>query len=138
RQMLDYLRDLLDRRRKEPIEGDLVTILLESEVDGEQLTEDEILDFCTLLVNAGNETTRNAISGGLVALCEHPDQRAALMDDPSLIDTAVDEILRWTSPVMHMAREPIEDVEIRGTQIRAGERIVMWYPSANRDEEVFP
>ncbi|MDA1003436.1 MAG: cytochrome P450 [Chloroflexi bacterium] len=135
--MIGYFREQLADRRAHPREDDLVSILLESEIDGEGLTEKEILEFCFLLVVAGNETTRNAISSGLIALCEHPEERARLQADMSLIDSAVEEILRWTSPVVHMAREATADVVIRGQQIRAGEKVIMWYPSVNRDEELF-
>jgi cytochrome P450 len=135
--MIGYFREQLVERRARPRQDDLVSILLESEIDGVELTEREILEFCFLLVVAGNETTRNAISAGLVALCRHPEERARLQADMSLIDSAVEEILRWTSPVMHMARVATEDVEIRGQQIRAGDRVIMWYPSVNRDEDLF-
>jgi cytochrome P450 len=135
--MMAFFKDLLEQRRKQPGD-DLVSVLLESEVDGEKLDEVDILAFCFLLILAGNETTRNAISGGLWVLCEHPEERARLLGDMSLIDTAVDEILRWTSPLHHMSRRATADVEIRGRQIRAGDPVLMWYPSANRDEDVFP
>jgi cytochrome P450 len=134
--MYGFFREVLERRRHEPA-GDMVSLLLEAEVDGEKLSEADILQFCFLLIVAGNETTRNAISGGLQVLCEWPEERARLQADPSLIDSAVEEILRWTSPLHHMAREATADVEIRGRRIRAGEKVLMWYPSANRDEEVF-
>ena len=135
-QMMEFFTAILARRRKEPGE-DLVSILLESEVDGERLTEVDILAFCFLLILAGNETTRNAISGGLQVLCENQAERARLQADPMLMDSAVEEILRWTSPLHHMSRRATADVEIRGTQIRTGESVLMWYPSANRDEDVF-
>jgi cytochrome P450 len=134
--MYGFFREILERRRREP-QDDLVTVLLEAEVDGERLSEADILQFCFLLIVAGNETTRNAISGGLQVLCEWPEERARLRADMSLIDSAVEEILRWTSPLHHMARVATADVEIRGRTIRAGDRVIMWYPSANRDEEVF-
>lgn len=134
--MFGFFSEILARRRKEPGD-DLVSVLIASEVDGEKLTEQDILAFCFLLILAGNETTRNAISGGLLALCEHPAERARLQADMSLMDSAVEEILRWTSPVLHMTREATADVEIRGQQIRAGQKVIMWYPSANRDEDVF-
>ncbi|MES4792483.1 MAG: cytochrome P450 [Chloroflexota bacterium] len=136
--MLEYFSGVLEDRRQRPRENDLPTILLEAEVDGEKLTEADILQFCFLLIVAGNETTRNAISGGLQVLCEHPDQKRQLIEDPSLMDTAIEEILRWTSPLHHMARTATEDVELHGKTIRAGDRVIMWYPSANRDEDVFP
>ncbi len=136
--MLGYFAEVLERRRREPLEDDLVSILLEADVDGERLTDQDILAFCFLIILAGNETTRNAISGGLVALCEHPEERARLQADPSLMDSAIEEILRWTSPVHHMARVATAGVEVRGQRIAAGDRVIMWYPSANRDEEIFP
>ena len=135
--MLQFWSGLLADRRKQR-RDDLVSLLADSEIDGQALSDEDILWFSVLLVAAGNETTRNAISGGLLALCQHPVERARLQSDMSLIDSAVEEILRWTSPVSHMARVATADTEIRGQRINAGERVVMWYPSANRDEEVFP
>jgi cytochrome P450 len=135
--MLQFWQGLLAERRKER-RDDLVSLLCDAELDGEKLSDEDILWFSFLLIVAGNETTRNAISGGLLVLCEHPDERKRLQDDMSLIDTAVEEILRWTSPVTHMARVATADTEIRGQKIKQGERVVMWYPSVNRDEDVFP
>ncbi len=136
-EMFAYFMRMLVQRKHERRE-DLVSILVDSDIDGEKLTDEEILYFCYLLILAGNETTRNAISGGLLALFEHPDQLARLQADPALMPNAVEEILRWVSPVMHMTRHATRDVEMRGTTIRAGDRLTMWYPSANRDEAVFP
>jgi cytochrome P450 len=135
--MLQFWAGLLAERRKER-RDDLVSLLVDSEIDGEALTDEEILWFSFLLIVAGNETTRNAISGGLLVLSQHPSERQRLMDDPSLMAQAVEEILRWTSPVTHMARVATADTAIRGQQIKQGERVVMWYPSVNRDEDVFP
>lgn len=136
-QMLQFWSGLLAERRKER-RDDLVSLLCDSEIDGEALNDEDILWFAFLLIVAGNETTRNAISGGMLALAEHPEEKARLMGDMSLIDSAVEEILRWTSPVAHMARVATADTEIRGRQIRQGERVVMWYGSVNRDEDIFP
>lgn len=136
RQMFAYYAKTVADRRREPRE-DLVTHLTQAELDGEGLSEEEILAFCQLLVLAGNETTRNAISGGLLAFVEHPDQWERLRADRSLMPTAVEEILRWSSPLAHMMRTATRDVEIRGQQIKAGDRVMLWYPSANRDEEIF-
>ena len=135
-QMMDFFRGLLEERRKR-LGDDLVSVLLESEVDGERLDETDILAFCFLLVLAGNETTRNAISGGLWVLCEHPAERARLQADMSLLDSAVEEMLRWTSPLHHMARRATAEVELRGQTMRPGDSVLMWYPSANRDEDIF-
>lgn len=134
--MIEFFANVLEQRRAQP-RDDLVSILLGSEVDGEKLEVIDILAFCNLLVLAGNETTRNAISGGLQVLCEHPSERARLQADMSLMDSAVEEILRWTSPLHHMSRLAVADGEIRGQTIRAGDRVLMWYPSANRDESIF-
>ena len=97
----------------------------------------ELLSYFVLLIVAGNETTRNATSGGLLALMEHPGEMQKLRDDPALVQTAVEEIVRWVSPVIQFCRTPVEDVEISGVRIRAGEACCLFYPSANRDEEVF-
>ena len=137
REMFDYFVRLVTARRAER-RDDLISVLTGAEMDGESLTDEEILYFCYLLIVAGNETTRNAISGGMLALCEHPAERARLAADAALLPTAVEEILRWTSPVMHMARYVTRDTVLHGQPIRAGERVLMWYPSANRDAEVFP
>jgi cytochrome P450 len=136
REMFGYFVRLVTERREER-RDDLISVLTGAEIDGESLTDEEILYFCYLLILAGNETTRNAISGGMLALFEHPAERARLASDAALLPTAVEEILRWTSPVMHMARYVTRDTELRGQHIRAGERVLMWYPSANRDAEVF-
>ncbi|MGH2584647.1 MAG: cytochrome P450, partial [Dehalococcoidia bacterium] len=135
-QMFQYFVRLLGERRAERKE-DLVSVLVEADIDGDKLTDEEILYFCYLLILAGNETTRNAISGGLLALFNHPGERARLAADPALMPAAVDEILRWTSPVTHMARHTTRDVEIRGQTLRKGDQLILWYPSANRDEDIF-
>jgi len=131
-----YANELAAVRRKDP-RDDIITTLLNAEVDGEKLTEYEFDLFFMLLAVAGNETTRNAITHGMHALIDNPAQRQRLIDDPSLINTAVEEILRWASPVMHFRRTALEDTEIRGTPIKAGDKVVIWYISANRDEEMF-
>jgi cholest-4-en-3-one 26-monooxygenase len=116
---------------------DLVTVLLNAEIEGEKLTEMEFDAFFLLLAVAGNETTRNLISGGMLALFDHPEQRARLAADPSLMTTAVDEMLRWVSPVNNFRRTATRDVELRGQKIKENDKVVMWYASANRDEEHF-
>lgn len=136
-EMFQYFAKLVEERRGQR-RDDLISVLVDADIDGDRLTDEEILFFCFLLIVAGNETTRNAISGGLLALLQHPDQLERLRADTQVVmPTAVEEIVRWTSPVMHMVRTATRDVEIRDTPIKAGERVIMWYPSANRDEEVF-
>jgi cytochrome P450 len=136
RAFFDYFAGYVAERRRHP-RADLVSILSAAEIDGRSVADHEILSYCFLLAVAGNETTRNATSGGLLALIENPAELARLRDDPSLIPTAVEEVLRWTSPVVHFCRTAVEDVEIRGRTVRAGDLLVLFYPSANRDEEVF-
>ncbi len=137
-QMFGYFAQCVQKRRAER-KDDLVSLLCDSEIDGEALSDEEILFFSFLLIVAGNETTRNAISGGLLALSEHPAEKQRLLDNPALIGTTgVEEILRWTSPVAHMARVATRDTVLHGQEIKEGERVVMWYGSVNRDEDVFP
>ncbi len=131
-----YFAQMVEERRKDP-QDDLVSILTPAEVDGEPLPVENLFAFFNLIVIAGNETTRNAISGGLLALIENPGEFEKLRRDPSLVPTAVEEILRWMTPVIQFCRTATEDVEIRGQKIRAGESLCLFYPSANRDEDIF-
>src|SRR5262249_41111707 len=119
------------------VADDVVTTLLSVDVDGQALSADEFGLFFVLLVVAGNETTRSALSGGALALAERPEVWARLRAEPSLLPTAVEEILRWTSPILYMGRTALADAWIRGRRIGAGERVVLWYASANFDETVF-
>ncbi|MEX2247840.1 MAG: cytochrome P450 [Dehalococcoidia bacterium] len=118
-------------------EDDLISTLVRAEVEGAALSEADFDAFFILLAVAGNETTRNLISGAMQAFCEHPEQRQRLIDDPSLMPLAVEEMLRWVSPLIYFRRTATRDTELRGQRIRAGEKVVMYYPSANRDEDVF-
>ena len=138
-ELYEYFTELITLRRTGKVSGqdDLLSILAAAEVDGERLTDQDLLNFSFLLLVAGNETTRNLIALGTLALLENPDQFALLRANPELMPSAVEEMLRFTSPVTHMARQATQDVEIRGQQIRAGDTVVMLYGSANRDEEVF-
>jgi len=131
------VQDLGRERAKHPTD-DLTSELVNAEIDGERLTDQELGSFFVLLVVAGNETTRNAISHGMKALTDSPDQRAIWMKDfEGVAPTAVEEIVRWATPVIHFRRTATRDTELRGQRIRAGEKLVMWYCSANRDEEEF-
>lgn len=131
-----YFRSLLDERRADP-QDDLMSELLRGEIDGAPLTDQQLVSYCELLVEAGNETTRNAVSGGLLALSENRGEWEKLRDNPALLPDAVEEILRWVSPISHFTRSATEDSEVRGTTIRAGEQVALYFASANRDEEVF-
>ncbi len=135
-QLFEYFQKLIAARRNEP-RDDLLSVLADAEIDEHRLDDDDLLNFAFLLLVAGNETTRNLIALGTLALIAHPDQCRLLVDDPALIPGAVEEMLRWNSPVVHMARTATADVEIRGQLIRAGDVVVMLYQSANRDEEIF-
>jgi cytochrome P450 len=140
-QMFEYAQELGRRKRAEP-QDDVWTILstVEIETDDGQRTalgETELDMFFFLLTIAGSETTRNAIAGGLIALIAHPDQLAILRHRPDAIRLAAEEILRWTSPVAYFARRATRATEIRGVPIAEGDRVTLWYPSANRDEEAF-
>jgi cytochrome P450 len=116
-ELFGYFQQLIAARRSEP-RSDMLSVLTTAEVDGVKLTDDDLLNFAFLLLVAGNETTRNLIALGTLALIDHPDQCRQLVDDPSLIPVAVEEMLRWTTPVTHMARVATVDVEIRGQRIR--------------------
>lgn len=131
-----YFSRLVEQRRQSPGE-DLVSALVFGEIEGEKLTDMEVLFNCFLLIIGGQETTRNATSGGLLALLEHPGEHARLRRDPALLPTAIEEVLRWTSPITHLMRTARRDGELGGHRIRGGERVVVWNASANRDEEVF-
>jgi cytochrome P450 len=138
-----YLKDVFEERRRCPME-DLTSILVAAQQDGmlaedeEAMENDEIVMFMTLLLVAGNETTRNAISGGMLALMEHPAEHERLRAHPELVDRAVEEILRWVSPIICFRRTATRDTVIRGQPIAEGDRVLMLYQSANRDETVFP
>jgi cholest-4-en-3-one 26-monooxygenase len=135
-EMFTYANSLGQEKRDAP-KDDIVTAIVNAAVEGEQLTEMEFDMFFMLLTVAGNETTRNAITHGMQAFFEHPDQWRVLRDDPSLLDSAAEEIVRWASPVIYFRRSVTRDTELRGHQMKAGDKITVWYPSANRDEDVF-
>jgi cytochrome P450 len=131
-----YAARLAEERRRAP-RDDMMSLLVEAEVDGARLSPDEIGNFFSLLLNAGHDTIKNLVTSGMLALLEHPEQRRRLLEDPSLIPTAVEEMLRFAPPVYYMRRTATSDVEIGGQKIAAGDKVVQWYVSANRDETVF-
>jgi cytochrome P450 len=129
--MFAFGRELAEQRRREP-RDDIMTQLVEA-----GLTQREMDVYFVLLATAGNETTRHTISHGVIALLDHPDQLQRLKQDPSLGQTAAEEMLRWATPVHHFRRTAATDTELNGTQIRAGDKVTTWFVSGNRDEEVF-
>jgi cytochrome P450 len=131
-----YLVALIAERRERPTD-DLLSRLVAAEVDGERLNDLELVAHFAQLMAGGNETTRNAFAGGMLALIEHPDERRKLLEDPSLIGVAVEEVLRWHTPIMHLARTATRDTEIAGTPIAENDKVVMWFASANRDGDAF-
>ncbi len=134
--LFTYFAKLAKQRIDDP-RDDMVTVLTSARLDGKPMPPMELLSYFLVLVVAGNETTRNAASGGLLALIENPGEFEKLRANPDLVDTAVEEIVRWTAPVIQFCRTPVEDVELHGKKIKAGDSMCLFYPSANRDEEVF-
>ena len=135
--MVGYAHRLGEQRADHPGD-DISSVLMHAEVDGERLTPMEFACFFVLLAIAGTETTRNAISWGMKLLTDHPEQRALLQADyAGLAPSMAEEMVRWASPVIHMRRTALEDVQVGDTRVAAGEKVVMWYWSANRDESVF-
>ncbi|MED5261717.1 MAG: cytochrome P450 [Myxococcota bacterium] len=135
-ELFTYFSQMVEEKKKKP-EDDLVTLFTEVEVDGKKLEMMDVLAWCMIIVIAGNETTRNGTSGGMLAFIEHQDQLRKLQGEPELLPAAVEEVVRWTSPIIHFARTATADTEIRGHAIREGDILGLFYASANRDEEVF-
>jgi linalool 8-monooxygenase len=133
-----YLASKVTERRESPGDPleDLTTALIQAEVDGDQLNDFEIAAMFGLLMFAGNDTTRNTISGGTIALIENPGQRELLLIGSADIDNAVEEMIRWQSPVMWFKRTALKDTELRGVPISEGDAVVLWYASGSRDEEL--
>ena len=136
RAMVEYSGRLWEERVANP-GPDLISMLIHPDADGEVMSKERYLGTFILLVAAGNETTRNSISGGLITLARFPEQRQRLADNPALYGTAAAEIIRYVSPIMHMRRTAIADSVVRGKTIRRGDKVIMWYVSANRDEQIF-
>jgi cytochrome P450 len=125
-----------EERRRKPAD-DIVSVVANGRVEGQPLPPVELLSYYLLLVVAGNETTRNAMTGGLLAFLESPGEWEKLRANPRLVGPAVEEIVRWTTPVIQFCRTAVQDTELRGQKIRAGQALCLFYPSGNRDEEVF-
>jgi cholest-4-en-3-one 26-monooxygenase len=132
-----YFQAMVEERRRKPSD-DIVSVVANGTVDGRPLPPVELLSYYFLLVVAGNETTRNAMTGGMLAFLENPGEWKRLQENAALVTPAIEEIVRWTTPVIQFCRTPTEDFELRGQQIRAGQSLCLFYPSANRDEEIFP
>ncbi len=135
-EMFVYAGKLLDKARRHPAD-DLATALVNAELDGHTLSDSDFNFFFLLLIIAGNETTRTVTSNGMLDLIRHPDQLRDLRNDLSLLPSAVEEILRYNPPVHSFRRTATADTEVRGQRIRENDKVILWYPSANRDEEVF-
>jgi len=136
KQLWDLGRDIVRDKLRSPGD-DLLSTLLRAEVDGDRLSETDIDNFFSIMVIAGNETTRIAVAQGVLAFCEHPDQWERLRAEPSLVDTATEEVLRWTCPTHFMRRTATADTELGGAAIKAGDKVVLWYVSGNMDDAEF-
>jgi cytochrome P450 len=131
-----YFTKVTEERRLSPTD-DLASAVANGKINGEELTMMQTISYYVIAATAGHDTTASAIAGGLQALIENPDQMEKLKKDPSLVSTAADEIIRWVTPVKHFMRTATEDYTISGVTIKKGESVLLAYPSANRDEEVF-
>jgi len=136
KQLWDMGRELVKERLRTPTD-DLLSTVVHAEIDGERLTEVDLDNFFSILVIAGNETTRIALAQGVLAFCEHPDQWDLLRATPGLLNSATEEVLRWSCPTHFMRRTAAEDVSLRGADMKEGDKVILWYVSGNRDEEVF-
>jgi cytochrome P450 len=134
--LYEYFTAIIAERRRQP-RADLVTSLIEAEVDGERLTDEELLGFCLLLLVAGNETTTNLVSNAAVGLAANPDQCAALVNEPGLVPNAIEEFLRFDSPVQGLARTLTREVELHGETMAAGDKVMLLFGAANRDAREF-
>ena len=132
-----YNRDVVAHRRANPGGDDLMSLLVDGEIDGERLDDDALLQESLLILIGGDETTRHVMTGGMRELIRHPDQREALQRDPSGITRAVEEMLRWVTPIQNMARTVTRDLEFHGQAMQEGDTVLLLYPSANRDASVF-
>jgi cytochrome P450 len=134
--LFDYGRALADERRRRP-QDDLITRLVQAEWDGDRLTDSEFVNFFQLLIFAGNETTRTSLQQGMLAFLDHPEQLQLLRDTPALMPNAVEEVLRWATPIYYFRRTALVDTELRGVPIRSGDKMILYYISGDYDEDVF-
>jgi len=135
-ELFAYFKQLAEARRKDP-RDDILSVIVQGRIDGKPLDDFELLSYYFLLVVAGNETTRNAMTGGIQCFLDNPDQWRKLTLDPALVEGAIEETVRWTTPVIQFARTATRDLELRGKKIREGESVCLFYASGNRDEEIF-
>jgi cholest-4-en-3-one 26-monooxygenase len=135
-ELFAYFKELTEQRRRAPRE-DLTSVLAAGRIDGQLLDWDDLAAYYVLLVAAGNETTRHLVSGGIEALSATPGAWQSLHDNPALVASAVEEMLRWVSPVTNIRRTALEDLDLLGQRVRTGQKVVAWFASANRDETVF-
>ena len=135
-ELFGYFTQLVQQRRADP-RDDLVTLFTKCEYEGKPLSDMDVLTWCFIIVIAGNETTRNGTTGGMLALIENQEELRRVQANMDLLPSAVEEIVRWTSPIIHFARTATQDYQLRDKLIREGEAVALFYPSANRDEEIF-
>ncbi len=133
----DYINPVLEERRRTKSQDDLIGVLCQAEIDGDSLDDDSLIHETLLILIGGDETTRHVIAGGMHALLENPAQYQRLSTDPSLMTGAVEEMLRWVTPIKNMARVATKDVEFQGRKISKDQELLLLYPSANRDADVF-
>jgi cytochrome P450 family 142 subfamily A polypeptide 1 len=133
----EYQLGVIADRRSKPPQSDLISVLCHAEVDGERLDDDSLVNETLLILIGGDETTRHVITCGMLALLEHPDQQAILASDPDALESGVEELLRWVTPIKNMSRTVSQDVKVGGEELRTGDQLMLIYPSANRDEAVF-
>lgn len=135
-ELFTYFKELAEKRRNDPKE-DILSVVVKGRIDGAPLNDFELLSYYFLLVVAGNETTRNAMTGGIQCFLDNPDEWSKLARNPGLVDSAIEETVRWTTPVIQFARTATRDLELRGRTIRKDESVCLFYASGNRDEDIF-
>ena len=135
-ELFTYFAKLVEERKRDP-KDDLITLFAHAEIDGKPLDPIDVLAWCQIIVVAGNETTRNATSGGILSFAQNMGELRKLQANPALLDSAIEEVVRWNSPIIHFARTVAADTELHGRKLAKGDLLALFYPSANRDEDVF-